>query len=122
MVVEIFEGDRPIVKVKGEIDVSNVAELDSALKKACEKSPKGFVVDASGISYVDATGLRTILSTWRRLRSERGILALIGNDILKRLLEIINAKNLPGLFICDSINTAIKLLSSDVGMEECLGD
>lgn len=122
MVIEIKEADHTIVEVKGEIDISNVDHLGSALEKASARSPKGFVVDASGISYVDAVGLRAIFATWRRLTTRGGVLALVVSDLLKRLLEILDATNLPGLPICDSVQVAIEVLSSSTCSEGCSQD
>ncbi|MGB9588144.1 MAG: STAS domain-containing protein [Armatimonadota bacterium] len=122
MVIQIKEADQTIVEVKGEVDISNVDHLGAALEKASTKSPKGFVVDASGISYVDAVGLRTILLAWKRLTTQGGVLALVAGDLIKKLLEILDATNLPGLVICDSIHVAMEAVSSSTCNEVCSQD
>lgn len=122
MVIEIKEADQTVVEIKGEIDISNVDHLGAALEKASTKSPKGFVVDASGISYVDAVGLRTILLAWKRLTTQGGVLALVASDLVKKLLEILDATRLPGLIICDSIHVAIEAVSSGACSEGCSQD
>lgn len=122
MVIEIKEAEQTIVEVKGEIDISNVDHLGSALEKASARSPKGFVVDASGISYVDAVALRTVLAAWQRLTTQGGVLALVASDLIKKLLKILDATNLPGLVICDSIHVAIEAISSGMYSEGCSQD
>jgi len=123
MVIEIKEAEQTIVEVKGEIDISNVDHLGSALQKAFTRSPTGFVVDASGISFIDAVGLRTILSAWRKLTTQGGVLALVASELIKKLLEILDATSLPGLVICDSVHMAIETISSGAyGSEGCSQD
>lgn len=122
MVIEIKDADHTVVEVKGEVDISNVDHLGAALEKASTKSPKGFVVDASGISYVDAVGLRAILLAWKRLTTQGGVLALVAGDLMKKLLEILDATSLPGLIICDSIHAAIDAVSPGACGEGCSQD
>jgi len=47
-----------VVKVSGEIDMSNVAQLKAAMERVARRCPKGFVVDLTEIGYLDGAALR----------------------------------------------------------------
>lgn len=100
-----------MVRVTGEIDMSNVSELKSALDATCADSPQGFVVDASELDYIDSSGIRAILEAWHCVREAGGVLAVVTSDIVRRLLDILAAENIPSLHLCDNIESAVAALS-----------
>jgi anti-sigma B factor antagonist len=64
----------PGVAIRGEIDIAAVPELEHALDVAILESTGAFVLDLSGVEFLDSTGLRLVLR-WRALlaREERSL-------------------------------------------------
>ena len=56
------------VAIHGEVDVAAVPALEGALEAAIETSAGGFVVDLSGVEFMDSSGLLAMLNA-------RGLLA-----------------------------------------------
>jgi len=110
MAVEVVQDVRIVVRITGEIDLANVDEFNSALSHAVGQSPDGFVVDASGVSYIDGTGIRSILGAWQRVRNTGGI-AIVAGGVVRRLAEALDLEELPCLLFCDTMESAMDALS-----------
>ena len=63
---------RALVSVHGEVDISTAPELATALDEA-EKGEQQLVVDLTPTTFLDSTGLRTIIHAARRV-GERFVL------------------------------------------------
>ena len=87
MEVKSFEIEGVLVfQVDGEINISTSPEL----KKQFEKQPvKKVVVDLQKVSYIDSSGLATLVEILKRTKSQGGSLGLAGlSDKVKSLFEI----------------------------------
>src|SRR5262245_51811746 len=64
-----FDGDADVivVAITGEVDLSNAAEVTSAIVAAAPNEAAGVVVDLSGLSYLDSAGIRMLAELARRL-------------------------------------------------------
>jgi anti-anti-sigma factor len=68
--VEILEDeDGPIVKLGGELDVSNVDLAQKAIAGLLESKPKRLIFDLSGITFMDSSGLGLLLLAQRETES-----------------------------------------------------
>ena len=88
--IEVNEQD-PLyeVKVHGEVDVYTAPKLREIVFPLSEKESAQIVIDLSGVSYMDSTGLGVIVGVFKSCRAHNGELKLIGlSDRLKRLFEI----------------------------------
>ncbi len=85
-----------IIQVNGEINIST----SPALKKIFEKEPsKKIVVDLEKVSYIDSSGLATLVEVLKRARSQGGALGLAGmSDKVKSLFEITKLDKLFSIF------------------------
>jgi anti-sigma B factor antagonist len=61
-------GDVATVALAGEIDVATVEQLRSALAEAIAAGPGAVVVDMSGLSFIDSTGLGALIFGFQRAR------------------------------------------------------
>jgi len=88
----------PIVQVAGEVDLSNVQQLETALDRA-SRADHGTVIVAMGqTSYFDSKGVRALLRAAERLSVTRQQLVVVAppGTIARRILEIAGAaKTLP---------------------------
>ncbi len=87
MEVKSFQQDGVTVfKVDGEINIGTSPEL----KKQFEKLPsKKIVVDLEKVSYIDSSGLATLVEMLKKMKVQGGSLGLSGmSEKVKSLFEI----------------------------------
>ncbi len=78
-----------VVRVKGEIDLASVGELENEVGGLIESGTTRIIIDLTGVTFLDSTGLRTLLATHSRLAQLGGTLALVLNGgPVERLLDI----------------------------------
>lgn len=89
--VEVGEanGD-PIAYVHGEIDISNVDQVNEELGKAFDRNRGRSIIDLSHTGYLDSTGVRLLYSLATRLRTGRQELHVVvpATSRLRRVLTI----------------------------------
>src|SRR5262245_9785370 len=79
-----------LVAPQGEIDVSNVEELNQGLRSALARRPRQLLVDLTGVSYMDSAGITTLLHARQAMDRIGGELVLIGGSpFIRRLLRMI---------------------------------
>jgi anti-anti-sigma factor len=81
----VDDGTTLLVMPDGELDVHTAPALSRALER-CTSAHKVLIVDVSRISFIDSTGLKTLVTARDRVR-ERLLLAG-SNPVLDRLLEL----------------------------------
>lgn len=83
----IRHGDDGVITVTGEIDMAGGPILEAAILQTEGEGP--LVIDVRGVSFIDSSGLRSLLEASRRARSRDASLALrnVGPEVA-RLLEI----------------------------------
>jgi anti-sigma B factor antagonist len=59
-----------IVSLQGRITVSNANEMRRTLADALRLQPKELTVDLSSVSYMDTSGLATLMEAMRRARQQ----------------------------------------------------
>lgn len=75
--------------LRGELDLSTVPKVDEALRRIEESRPPLIVLDLSGLSFLDSTGLRLVVSADQRARREQRRLAVVrGAESVQRVFSI----------------------------------
>ena len=102
MQLEISRSDQPgwaILNPKGEIDLATVGKLEEALAASMTTEDIDIAVDLSGVTFMDSTGLRALLSANQQLAVNGHRLALIvAGGPVDRLLEISGVGQTLGIF------------------------
>ncbi len=107
MQIEVMRSDRNVVRVSGEVDLTNSSQLRTALDAAVTESPRRVVVDMSEVTYIDSTAIHTLLSAYRRLTGQGGELCLVvEHPSIRRVLSILRIDKLAGLVICTDVVSA----------------
>lgn len=109
--VELEERDGiPVARIRGEIDMSNVAELGATLQDAVQQSAPGLVIDFSATGYLDSAGLHFIFDLGKRLRDrgQRLFLAVSADTPVATVLEIVNVDALAPR--CPTLEDALERL------------
>lgn len=80
-------GGMPVIRVAGELDLSNVSEVRAVVAEQCERKPPALVFDLSDLSYMDSSGLGVLVGAKRRLAATEGEVLIITqqNSALKAL-------------------------------------
>lgn len=82
-----------VLTVGGELDMASAPALGAAVLEACSAGPGSVVVDAFGVTFVDAAGLRGLLGEY-----EPGVLSRVrvrnASPPLIRLLEVVGMLHL----------------------------
>ena len=70
-------GSWPVVRMRGEIDLANVEDLYKVAADAVSNRDTGLVLDLSGVTFLDSTGLRLVFRLARRLGDRQQSLRLV---------------------------------------------
>jgi anti-sigma B factor antagonist len=82
-------GDAAVLRLAGEVDVANVAQVREAALKLLAAGVKQLVVDLSATEYLDSSGLGILVGLLKRLKEIGGDMAIAGpQPRVKRLFEI----------------------------------
>ncbi len=82
-------GDAVIVSFGGELDISSAARVEGELARVEADAPAVLVLDLSGLSFMDSTGLRLVVGADHRARERGGRLAVVrGSDAVQRVFRI----------------------------------
>jgi anti-sigma B factor antagonist len=89
------EGVR-VIQVNGEINISTSPELKKHFEKGLAKK---VVVDLEKVSYIDSSGLATLVEMLKKVRSQGGSLGLSGlSPKVRSLFEITKLDKLFSIF------------------------
>jgi anti-anti-sigma factor len=92
------------------VDVADVPKLERALEAAIETTAGGFVIDLSGVEFLDSSGLLALLNARGLLaREERALAVVCPASPVRHLLEVAGVSEL--LPVCDSREDAEAVLS-----------
>jgi anti-sigma B factor antagonist len=78
-----------VVAPTGRLDVAGAPALKDAIAEASRTTPARVVIDMEGVSFVDSTGLGSVISALKQLRSSQGELRLAApNQQVRVVLEL----------------------------------
>ncbi len=97
--IEFVQGDQPVLKVSGEIDLSTADQLRAALQEAVAADPK-VIIDMAGVTFFDAAGLRVVLQV-AASRNGAGPLVLVNAPRVSQVLELVGLGELTSIVIRD---------------------
>ena len=66
------DDDSAIVTVSGELDISTAPALKSVLDELCGNGRLKVIVDLSGMSFIDSSGLGLLVKTLKLVRQRTG--------------------------------------------------
>lgn len=83
------QGKWIVVRVDGEVDLSNAAGLRDHLIDQIQQGRHHIAVDLGGVEFMDSSGLAVLISGLRRTKEHDGALVLISPTAsVKRVLSI----------------------------------
>ena len=81
-------GDAQVVRLGGELDLYNAAQVRSALDDACGEAPERIVVDLGEVEFIDSTALGVLIETRTKLANRDGFLLAAPGLETRRALQI----------------------------------
>lgn len=83
-----------IATVAGEVDSSNASELRLALSDRLPSAARALVLDLSGVSYLDSSGIQLVFELGRRLSARRQMMRLVvpPGAPMRRVLELCDVR------------------------------
>jgi anti-anti-sigma factor len=86
-------GDGSIrVAAAGELDIAGVDMLSAAMSTAIDRSPVAILVDLDALTFMDSSGVATLIAAQRRANAQ-GVTFAVTNTrgIVRRVLELTGA-------------------------------
>jgi anti-sigma B factor antagonist len=86
----VHDPQAPVVRIRGEIDLSNSAAIRSAVIDALPHGALGLVLDLSATTYLDSSGVRLLFDLAEHLRARRQRLGLVVTEaaLVRRVLVL----------------------------------
>lgn len=72
------EPDATIVRLKGEVDLRTSPQLRGAFLDLLDEKPARIILDLTGVSYIDSSGVGTIVELKRRAAKTGSTIVLVG--------------------------------------------
>jgi anti-anti-sigma factor len=83
------DGETLWVMLQGELDIATAIEFGEILRQAERRAPRRLVLDLSALRFIDASGLRIILTAARRARAcERRFAVANPPPMIARLFQL----------------------------------
>ena len=85
----VIDGTQSLVAVRGEIDLATAPLLEATIRAAIDQGCTQVLFDASGVAFMDCSGLRSILGAAERLGRDGGDLVIRSPSAhVTRLLDL----------------------------------
>lgn len=85
----------PVACVRGQIDLSNRAEVEDGLTRELGNVDHGLVLDLSRVAYVDSAGVTLLFALAERLRDRQLQLRLVvpEDNRIRRVLDLVDVSS-----------------------------
>jgi anti-anti-sigma factor len=82
--------ERPVFRITGHVDLSNVDALGDAVRSAVGNQGAGITVDLSGVTYLDSIGISLLYRLFREFSDRQQIFTLVVplDSVIRRVLII----------------------------------
>jgi anti-anti-sigma factor len=83
------DGDVARIVLTGEFDLAGVPEFEHRIAEVEGEAPEAIVIDLSGLTFMDSSGLRALITADDRARKHGRRLAIVpGPPAVRRVFEI----------------------------------
>ncbi|PAW79862.1 MAG: hypothetical protein B9S32_00610 [Verrucomicrobia bacterium Tous-C9LFEB] len=108
---ERLEGEIPVVTIKGDIDLESSPKLREFLKTKSSSKCAKLLLDFTGVSYIDSSGLATLIEYFQATQPFKGKLALSSlSPRVRNVFEIVRLEQIFSLH--PDTNSALTALNS----------
>jgi anti-sigma B factor antagonist len=83
------DGDVRAICLSGELDLATADRVQRELERAEASDARSILLDLSGLTFMDSTGVRLLLSAHARSRADSGRLTMLrGSPAVQRVLQL----------------------------------
>lgn len=83
------------IRVEGEIDLATVDQLDRAMRRVVDDAASDLVVDLTAASFMDSTGLKSLLTVDKDLsEAGRSLAIAVKPGPISRLIDVSGVESL----------------------------
>lgn len=83
------EGETHTICLFGELDLATAADVEQELERVEATDATAIVLDLSGLTFMDSTGVRLVVNAHTRSRAEHHSLTLLrGQAAVQRVMEL----------------------------------
>lgn len=111
-------GDCAVLRIVGEIDIYTAPALRERLSELKATGVTHVVLDTSGVTFLDSSGLGVLVSAQKRLRGHGGTIALVAAQ--ERIVQLFRLTGLIRLF--PPYPTVSEAIGDDLHWREVIGD
>ena len=98
-----------IVSVNGRMDAVTASDFENALTEFIGQGNSSLVIDFSDLDYISSAGLRSILSTAKKMKGMEGKLFLANlKEVVKEVFDISGFSAIIPIY--DSVETALEAM------------
>jgi anti-sigma B factor antagonist len=100
------KGSCAVVRVDGEIDLDTANDLSAVALAAMREIGPSLVLDLSGVTFMDSTGLKVLLAVHRRAELAGGRMVLAGPT--RSVNRVVTITGFDQTFaVCDDVEAAL---------------
>jgi anti-anti-sigma factor len=113
LTTEVVDTPVPVVRAAGELDIDTAAQLCGAIEEAATHAPRPrVVIDLTGVSFCDSTGLRALIGAVREVEvlGGRAVVAVEPEGALERVLMLSGLREF--LRVCETAEAATRRLAT----------
>jgi anti-anti-sigma factor len=108
------KGTCAVVTVDGEIDLDNASDLSEAALAAMQEIGPSVVLDLSGVTFMDSTGLKVLLAVHKRAELAGGRLVLAGPT--RSVNRVVTITGFDRTFtVCEDVTAALAVCGEASG-------
>ena len=75
-ITKVETGADCVMTVRGDIDLASAPDFESCLRSALDGSPSSITIDLTGLTFIDSSGLRVLVSLSKEAQSRGATLGL----------------------------------------------
>ena len=88
--IDIIDEDGSIrLRCAGELDIAAAPNVSEALRASVERKPQTLILDWTGLTFMDSTGIRLLLDALTLCRSNDVDLVWDLSDVARRTLDLV---------------------------------
>jgi anti-sigma B factor antagonist len=106
-----------LVQLTGEVDISSAHVLTSQFQSAAENGWSNVIIDATGVSFMDSTGLHALVEGKRLLHESGTRIVLVPSPQVRRVLELVFPDPLFAVRV-DSVDEALRHVETETGQPQ----
>lgn len=105
--------DIPLLRVTGEVDMSNTSLIEDAVDDSVTNAAHGMILDLSEVTYLDSAGIRLLYHLESRLAThqQRLVIVVPSGSIIVRTLGA--AGVIGSLVLSSSVDAAVTVVEAE---------